>query len=61
MPTSLYDPVIEELEAAIFTSSSRTTAPPVSGLLLVLPVRSLPGATRFEGAFLSGSSRQPEA
>ncbi|KAF3559702.1 hypothetical protein F2Q69_00017813 [Brassica cretica] len=53
--------MIEELEAAIFTSSSRTTAPPVSGLLLVLLVRSLPGATRFEGVFLSGSSRQLEA
>ncbi|KAL0795398.1 hypothetical protein Bca101_066775 [Brassica carinata] len=51
------------LEAAISTSPPRTTAPPVSVLLLVLlslgSCRSLSGASRFRGAFLSGSSRQP--
>ncbi|KAF2572062.1 hypothetical protein F2Q70_00002313 [Brassica cretica] len=52
-------PGLGGLEAAISKSPSRTTAPPIIGLLLVLPV--CPQCFKDWVAFLSGSSRQPKA
>uniref|UniRef100_A0A0D3E781 Uncharacterized protein n=1 Tax=Brassica oleracea var. oleracea TaxID=109376 RepID=A0A0D3E781_BRAOL len=52
-------PGLGGLEAAISKSPSRTTAPPIIGLLLVQPV--CPQCFKDWVAFLSGSSRQPKA